>query len=172
MTLVRRRDVPLDGTAPALLYGYGAYEACDDPAWDPALPSLLDGGGTNTSQGNPPNERAVAGSSNRDGGENQGSQGDGGGGGAVANTPEPTTQTAANPEETPAPSDNQPGEDGQQEQGGLTAEAAEETVRNVYETAESENYEASYNLLSDGFKTTTLPVASAGAIFQIAIISG
>ena len=44
VTLVRRRDVPLDGTAPALLYGYGAYEACDDPAWDPALPSLLDAG--------------------------------------------------------------------------------------------------------------------------------
>jgi oligopeptidase B len=44
VTLVRRRDVPLDGTAPALLYGYGAYESCDDPAWDPALPSLLDAG--------------------------------------------------------------------------------------------------------------------------------
>ncbi len=43
-TVVRRRDVPLDGTAPALLYGYGAYEACDEPAWDPALPSLLDAG--------------------------------------------------------------------------------------------------------------------------------
>ena len=41
-TLVRRRDTPLDGTAPALLYGYGAYEAVDDPEWDPALPSLLD----------------------------------------------------------------------------------------------------------------------------------
>ena len=44
VTLVRRRDVPLDGTAPALLYGYGAYEAVDDPAWDPALPCLLDAG--------------------------------------------------------------------------------------------------------------------------------
>ena len=43
-TVVRRRDTPLDGTAPALLYGYGAYEATDDPAWDPALPSLLDAG--------------------------------------------------------------------------------------------------------------------------------
>ncbi len=43
-TLVRHRDTPLDGTAPALLYGYGAYEAVDDPAWDPALPSLLDHG--------------------------------------------------------------------------------------------------------------------------------
>ena len=44
VTLVRHRDTPLDGTAPALLYGYGAYEAVDDPEWDPALPSLLDRG--------------------------------------------------------------------------------------------------------------------------------
>ncbi len=43
-TLVRHRDTPLDGTAPALLYAYGAYEAVDDPAWDPALPSVLDRG--------------------------------------------------------------------------------------------------------------------------------
>jgi oligopeptidase B len=43
-TLVRHRDTPLDGTAPALLYGYGAYEAVDEPAWEPALPSLLDRG--------------------------------------------------------------------------------------------------------------------------------
>jgi oligopeptidase B len=40
--LVRRRDVPLDGTAPALIDAYGAYEAVDEPEWDPALPSLLD----------------------------------------------------------------------------------------------------------------------------------
>jgi oligopeptidase B len=44
VTLVRHRDTPLDGSAPALLYGYGAYEATDDPEWDPALPSLLDRG--------------------------------------------------------------------------------------------------------------------------------
>ena len=43
-TLVRHRDTPLDGTAPALLYGYGAYEAVDEPAWEPELPSLLDRG--------------------------------------------------------------------------------------------------------------------------------
>lgn len=40
-TLVRHRDTPLDGTAPALLYAYGAYEATFEPEWDPALPSLL-----------------------------------------------------------------------------------------------------------------------------------
>ena len=43
-TLVRHRDTPLDGTAPCLLYGYGAYEAVFEPEWDPALPSLLDRG--------------------------------------------------------------------------------------------------------------------------------
>jgi oligopeptidase B len=45
VTLVRHRDTPLDGTAPALLYGYGAYEAVyPDREWDPAIPSLLDRG--------------------------------------------------------------------------------------------------------------------------------
>jgi oligopeptidase B len=43
-TVVRRRDTRLDGTAPALLYGYGAYEESFEPEWDPALPSLLDRG--------------------------------------------------------------------------------------------------------------------------------
>jgi len=42
--LVRRRDTPLDGTAPALVYAYGAYEAVDEPEWDASLPSLLDRG--------------------------------------------------------------------------------------------------------------------------------
>ncbi len=44
VTLVHHRDTPLDGTAPALIYGYGAYEAVFEPEWDPALPSLLDRG--------------------------------------------------------------------------------------------------------------------------------
>lgn len=44
VTLVRHRDTPLDGAAPALLYGYGAYEYSFEPEWDPALPSLLDAG--------------------------------------------------------------------------------------------------------------------------------
>lgn len=43
-TLVRNRDTPLDGSAPALMWGYGAYESCDDPAFRTALPSLLDRG--------------------------------------------------------------------------------------------------------------------------------
>jgi oligopeptidase B len=44
VTLVRRQDVPLDGTAPCLLYGYGAYEAVFEPEFDPALIALLDRG--------------------------------------------------------------------------------------------------------------------------------
>ena len=43
-TVIRHRDTPLDGTAPALVYGYGAYEYTFEPDWDPALPSLLDRG--------------------------------------------------------------------------------------------------------------------------------
>ena len=43
-TVIRRRDTLLDGTAPALVYGYGAYEYTFEPDWDPALPSLLDRG--------------------------------------------------------------------------------------------------------------------------------
>jgi oligopeptidase B len=44
VTLVRRHDVPLDGSAPCLLYGYGAYEAIFEPEFDPALTVLLDRG--------------------------------------------------------------------------------------------------------------------------------
>ena len=43
-TIMRHRDTPLDGTSPALVYGYGSYEAVFEPEWDPALPSLLDRG--------------------------------------------------------------------------------------------------------------------------------
>ena len=43
-TLTRHRQTPLDGSAPCLLWGYGAYESCDDPEFDPALISLLDRG--------------------------------------------------------------------------------------------------------------------------------
>jgi oligopeptidase B len=42
--LIRRRETPLDGTSPALVYAYGAYEAVDEPEWDASLPTLLDRG--------------------------------------------------------------------------------------------------------------------------------
>ncbi|MFN8184177.1 MAG: prolyl oligopeptidase family serine peptidase [Candidatus Nanopelagicales bacterium] len=44
VTLWRRHDVGLDGAAPCLLYGYGAYEYVFEPEFDPALPSLLERG--------------------------------------------------------------------------------------------------------------------------------
>jgi oligopeptidase B len=44
VTLAWRDGTPLDGTAPCLMWGYGAYESCDDPEFDPMLASLLDRG--------------------------------------------------------------------------------------------------------------------------------
>lgn len=44
ISLVHRRDTPVDGTAPALLYGYGAYEHSVDPAFRASRLSLLDRG--------------------------------------------------------------------------------------------------------------------------------
>jgi oligopeptidase B len=44
VTLAYHERTPLDGSAPCLLYGYGAYEACSDPEFAVGLPSLLDRG--------------------------------------------------------------------------------------------------------------------------------
>jgi len=44
VSLAYRSDTPLDGTAPCLLYGYGAYESSLDAEFDRSLPSLLDRG--------------------------------------------------------------------------------------------------------------------------------
>jgi oligopeptidase B len=44
VTIAHHADTLLDGTAPCLLWGYGAYESCDDPTFDVALASLLDRG--------------------------------------------------------------------------------------------------------------------------------
>jgi serine/threonine-protein kinase len=43
------------------------------------------------------------------------------------------------------------------EQGGLTAQAAEQTIREVYSTAADGEYDTSYSLLSQNFKATTAP---------------
>ena len=111
------------------------------------LPDLIGGGG-DTSQGNPSNERDVAGSSNRDGGnENRGAGGDG-------NTPEPTTPAA---EETPAPSGDEPEQAGQQEQDASPEQAAEQTVNDFYQTAADEEYERSSQLLTAGYRQSTWP---------------
>lgn len=44
VSVVYRRDTPLDGTAPCLLYGYGAYEISIDPWFSAARLSLLERG--------------------------------------------------------------------------------------------------------------------------------
>ena len=44
ISIVHRRDVALDGRAPALLSGYGAYEHSSDPAFRASRVSLLDRG--------------------------------------------------------------------------------------------------------------------------------
>jgi oligopeptidase B len=44
ISYVHRADVPRDGSAPCLLYGYGSYEACIDPGFSILRLSLLDRG--------------------------------------------------------------------------------------------------------------------------------
>jgi oligopeptidase B len=44
VSIVCRKDTPRDGTAPALIYGYGAYEASMDPGFSVMRLSLLDRG--------------------------------------------------------------------------------------------------------------------------------
>lgn len=44
ISAVRRADTPVDGTAPALVYGYGSYESCSDPSFSSLRLSLLDRG--------------------------------------------------------------------------------------------------------------------------------
>jgi oligopeptidase B len=44
-TILRHESTALDGSAPCVMYAYGAYEAVfPDQEWDPAIPSLLDRG--------------------------------------------------------------------------------------------------------------------------------
>ena len=44
ISIVCRKDTPRDGTAPALIYGYGSYEASMDPGFSVMRLSLLDRG--------------------------------------------------------------------------------------------------------------------------------
>ena len=42
--MIRHKDIEWDGDNPALMYGYGSYEASMDPGFGPARLSLLDRG--------------------------------------------------------------------------------------------------------------------------------
>jgi oligopeptidase B len=44
VTIAHRAGLRRDGSAPCLVYGYGAYESCEWPAFSVAIPSLLDRG--------------------------------------------------------------------------------------------------------------------------------
>jgi oligopeptidase B len=44
VTIAYRKGLAPDGTPPCLLYGYGAYESCEWPAFGVVTPSLLDRG--------------------------------------------------------------------------------------------------------------------------------
>jgi oligopeptidase B len=44
MSVIRRVDLPFDGSAPMLLHAYGSYGSSSDPAFDPDVVSLLDRG--------------------------------------------------------------------------------------------------------------------------------
>ena len=44
IVITRRRDTPLDASAPCMLYGYGSYESVDDPWFESWVLPLLDRG--------------------------------------------------------------------------------------------------------------------------------
>jgi oligopeptidase B len=44
VTVAHAVGTPLDGSAPAVIWAYGAYESCDWPEFDPVLPEWLDRG--------------------------------------------------------------------------------------------------------------------------------
>ncbi|MDP8902103.1 MAG: protein kinase, partial [Actinomycetota bacterium] len=121
------------------------------------VPSLLDGGATNTSQNNPSRDQAVAGGSNGEGGgESRESGGDGG----DENAPEPTDQNQADLEQTPAPSENEPEQNGQQEQNDSPERAASQAVEEFYTAAAAEDYERSSALLAAWWREEYFPTRS------------
>ena len=44
VTMAYAKGTPLTGSAPLMLWAYGAYESCDWPVWDPVIPEWLDRG--------------------------------------------------------------------------------------------------------------------------------
>jgi len=91
--------------------------------------------------------------------ENQDSQGSGedqqapsGEGSATASASSQPADSSQAPEEEASPAQDSQGEGEQQSQGGLTAEAAEQTVRDHYQVAASDNYQDAWNYLSSSYQ--------------------
>ena len=110
-----------------------------------ALSNLPGGTPGTAEQSGSQNGQAAGGGSNDEGGNQQPGQG------AAGNTPEPTTPApdqAANEQTPPSEGD----QDGQQQQDGSPAEAAEQAVREFYQTAEGPDYRQSWDYLSKRYQ--------------------
>jgi hypothetical protein len=121
-----------------------------------AAPGLLGrGGDQNASGSNNAGQNNAQGDGNAgpSGGGSGGDQGPGGGQNQGAGSTVGAEQSASprTSSVASAPSGNGP------EQGSLTAQAAEQTIRQVYTTAVDGDYDASYGLLSEDFKATKAP---------------
>jgi serine/threonine-protein kinase len=125
-----------------------------------AAPGLLGRGGDQNASGSNnagQNNAQDNGNAEPPGGGSGGDQGPGGGQNQGAGSTVGAEQSAS-PQTSSvasAPSGNSP------EQGSLTAQAAEQTIRQVYTTAADGDYDASYGLLSEDFKATKAPTQSS-----------
>jgi serine/threonine-protein kinase len=123
-----------------------------------ALPSLLGGGDEQAGGGNPSNNA----NQNPSGGQAQGGQQ---GGGAA----QQDASQAGSPQDSPSQGSQTQagGGEGEQAEGGLTAEAAEQTVEEFYTSAARGDYDTSYALLTDGWRQQFFPTqADLAATFE------
>jgi eukaryotic-like serine/threonine-protein kinase len=119
------------------------------------LPSFIGGTGNTAQQNNPPNQQARAGGS--DGGDGNGNRDPGGG---DAGNAQQTSTPASGAEETQVPAGDGSGQGGQEGgngepsdgDGSLTAEDAEQTIREHYEVAASDDYRDTWNYLSSSYQ--------------------
>ncbi len=121
-----------------------------------ALPNLI-GGNTDAAQSDSPNEQAnVGGSDNGGGSQNQGSQGgDQGSRNEQANAGGSDEVTASDRDRGSQDGSNDGNTGGGEPagpDGGLTAEAAEQTIREHYEVAASDEYQDAWNYLSTSYQ--------------------
>src|SRR5918998_928511 len=131
-----------------------------------AAPSLLGGGGEQGSgQGGAANN---AGQGGADGGSNgeggggsgdQGSQGSGGGGASANSAPSEDAGQGGSGDNSGSGSGDEPAD----EQGDSSEEEAARTIEEVYEEIDDEDYEASYEHLSEGFKANEAPTQATWA---------